>query len=96
MKKILYIMHIDWDWIKQRPHFIAEELNKSFDVKVLYSYSKDRSKLKKNEKNGLSTIPYLRIPFRRNSKLFYILNNFILKLYFNIKIGRASCRERVS
>lgn len=30
-------MHVDWNWIKQRPHFIAEELGKNgFDVDVLF------------------------------------------------------------
>lgn len=34
MKKILYLMHIPWGWVKQRPHFLAEGLSKSFDVCV--------------------------------------------------------------
>ena len=31
-KRILYLMHIPWGWIKQRPHFIAEGLNDRYDV----------------------------------------------------------------
>ena len=27
--KILYLMHLDKGWIKQRPQFIAEELSKT-------------------------------------------------------------------
>lgn len=38
MKKILYLMHLPWDWIKQRPHFLAEELGKFADVTVAYRY----------------------------------------------------------
>jgi len=34
-KKILYVMHVDWNWIKQRPHFIEEHLEDEFDVVVL-------------------------------------------------------------
>lgn len=35
--KILYLMHVDWNWIKQRPHFIAEEFgNKDITIHVLY------------------------------------------------------------
>ena len=26
MKKILYVTNVDWNWIKQRPQFIAENL----------------------------------------------------------------------
>ena len=36
MKKILYLMGIDWYWIKQRPQIIAEMLNKDYDVTVAY------------------------------------------------------------
>ncbi len=38
MKKILYLMHLPWDWIKQRPHFLAEELGRFADVSVVYRY----------------------------------------------------------
>ena len=33
---MLYIMHVPWGWLKQRPHFLAEELARRFDVTVLY------------------------------------------------------------
>lgn len=38
MKKILYLMHLPWDWIKQRPHFLAEELGRYAEVTVVYRY----------------------------------------------------------
>lgn len=34
-KRILYLMHIPWGWIKQRPHFIAEGLSRKYDVTVV-------------------------------------------------------------
>ena len=36
MKKILYLMGIDWYWIKQRPQIIAEMLDRDYDVTVAY------------------------------------------------------------
>ena len=36
MKQILYLMHIPWGWIKQRPHFFAEKLAKDVIVDVKY------------------------------------------------------------
>jgi hypothetical protein len=33
---MIYLMHVPWGWIKQRPHFVAEHLSKYFDVKVCY------------------------------------------------------------
>jgi glycosyltransferase involved in cell wall biosynthesis len=31
-------MHIDWNWIKQRPHFIAEELEQISNIQVIILY----------------------------------------------------------
>lgn len=36
MKKILYLMGIDWYWIKQRPQILAIELEKEYSVTVVY------------------------------------------------------------
>lgn len=36
MKKMLYIMPVDWGWIAQRPHFLAWELTKYYDIDVVY------------------------------------------------------------
>lgn len=41
--KLLYIMNVNWDWIAQRPHFIARELEKYFDITVVYPTSLRRN-----------------------------------------------------
>lgn len=88
-KKILYIMHIDWRWIKQRPHFIAEGLSNFYDVKVVHFCSKhylfrnyDISSA--NGKN-LNVIPALRLPLYQN-KTIYPFNKLFLKFYFKFLI----------
>lgn len=69
MKKVLYLMHIDWNWIKQRPHFIAEKLkDKGYDIRVLYPLSRKRKNLTKNEDTNVKLCPYLRIPLRGKFK----------------------------
>lgn len=35
MKKILYLMNVDWNWIKQRPHFLAEQLEQYYNLTVV-------------------------------------------------------------
>lgn len=35
-KKILYLMSVDWGWIAQRPHFLALELEKGYDLKLVF------------------------------------------------------------
>lgn len=34
--KMAYLMHVDWDWIKQRPHFLYEELTRYCSVDLFY------------------------------------------------------------
>lgn len=35
----LYLMHVDWGWAKQRPHFIAEQLASYVSIKVRFPLS---------------------------------------------------------
>ena len=41
MKHILYLMHIPWGWIKQRPHFFAEKLAEDAVVDVSLAQTTD-------------------------------------------------------
>ncbi|WP_088548207.1 hypothetical protein [Paenibacillus aquistagni] len=45
--KMAYLMHVDWDWIKQRPHFLYEELTRHYSVDLFYI-----DKLYGNEASG--------------------------------------------
>lgn len=36
--KILYLMQVDWNWICQRPHFLAQGLGATHQVTVLYPH----------------------------------------------------------
>lgn len=83
-------MHIDWNWIKQRPHFLAEELSKYYEVTVIYTYGYNRKLIK--VKNGSGKIrrilPLFRVPTRfRNSLVGSKLNNFIIYLQFK-RLGK--------
>lgn len=81
MKKILYIMHVDWAWIKQRPHFIAEGLSKNFQIKVIHFRSKHYLFKKTEFKGELSISSAFRLPYYEN-KIIYNLNKIYLKFYF--------------
>lgn len=35
-EKVAYLMHVSWDWIKQRPHFLYEELTRHYKVDLFY------------------------------------------------------------
>jgi teichuronic acid biosynthesis glycosyltransferase TuaH len=62
--RILYLSHIDWRWIKQRPQFIAEQLAESFDVLVADRRLWRRDQLVR-EPSPLIPHPIWRLPFRR-------------------------------
>lgn len=77
-------MHVDWNWIKQRPHFLAEGL--SLDNNITVAYIKN-----KNEKNNvfnktnLSVVPLRLLPFSR-FKIIFFINKFIKFFYFWILV----------
>lgn len=73
-RRILYIMHVDWDWAKQRPHFLAEHLAAHHDVLVLYPYARVRKNLVKNDRTSVRLFPFFPIaPVGR----FLSVRNFI-------------------
>lgn len=76
-KRILYLSHVSWNWIKQRPQFLAEELSKYY--KVTYVQSKVYNKeLISNE----TTVPIkklFRLPFVRFN-VIRLLNSLFYKL----------------
>jgi teichuronic acid biosynthesis glycosyltransferase TuaH len=85
-KKMLYIMHIDWNWIKQRPQFLAEGLSKYYDVTVAYQRSYRTHGFTKNEKSELNTFRFLAIPFKSRIKMLFMLNSYFVKLQIKLML----------
>lgn len=84
-------MHVDWRWIKQRPHFIAEGLSDFYDVTVVHFCSKrylfgSSDALTANEKN-LNILPAYRLPLYQN-KVVYALNKAYMQIYFRFLIEK--------
>ena len=84
-------MHVDWHWIKQRPHFIAELLPQKFDVTVCTAMTYRKSQLVKNtnetdiELRQLFILPLAR--FNLISKINSILIKFqLIRLIANVDI----------
>ncbi|WP_424355164.1 hypothetical protein [Methanobacterium sp. MBAC-LM] len=89
-KKILYIMHVDWNWIKQRPHFIAEGLSDFYDVTVVHFCSKRylfRNSDDLSDEKNFKLLPAFRLPFYQN-KTIYALNKTYIKIYFKLLIEK--------
>ena len=91
-KKILYLMHVDWEWTKQRPQFIAEGLSKFYEMYIFFPvsyFTKFKRLIKINRKYSnlfINPIPYL--PLYTRLRSIYNLNKFIWKLYFKYVIKK--------
>ena len=90
-KKILYLMHIDWNWIKQRPQYIAQELARTYQVSVLYKYRYQRNIMQDGKisfcEDKLEVRPIYRIPIIERWGFGKKINKGIIKraIYKKIK-----------
>lgn len=48
MSRVLYFMQVPWDWIKQRPHFLAEGLASRHQITIVHNKPYTSFKLVKN------------------------------------------------
>lgn len=93
MKNIVYVMQVDWNWIKQRPHFIAEHLSKNHDITVMYQHRYGRTGYQKRDTNGLHIKPIYVIP---RGDRYPVLRNINLKIKEftirrQVKTSHANC-----
>ena len=78
--RIMFIMNVDWNWAKQRPHFIAQHLSLSQEVIVLYPFAWRRAHLVKNKCDGVKPFPFFRIPLGGRFSFVRKLNVFLLRI----------------
>ena len=79
-------MHVPWGWIKQRPHFIAEELLNDFNVDVYIPKFYKTPKLIKNC-SSISITTLFQFPLARLKIVKYIntkIAQYILKYQYRI------------
>jgi hypothetical protein len=84
-KKILYLMHIPWAWIKQRPHFFAEALSQDFYIKIVCKHplkvKKDALLTKKpgsEEIKEFVQLPFEKFPIVRQIPFLQIINKLLI------------------
>jgi len=82
-------MHVDWRWIKQRPHFLAEGLSQYYKIDVWHerTYGYGKNQLVDNSDQllpNLSIHCIKRLPFSRFKIIYFfnILINKIVLMYF--------------
>ncbi len=82
-ERMLYMCHVDWNWIKQRPHFLAEHLAEEFDLRVLYAYqNRNRAGLQKRKNETLTPHPLYRLPMAGRVPAVGAVADVLLKWQF--------------
>jgi len=88
-KRMLYICHVDWNWIKQRPHFLAERLADQFDIRVLYAYqNRHRDTLQKRAGEQITPYPLYRLPMAGRIPTIGAIADKLLKWQFVRHLNR--------
>jgi teichuronic acid biosynthesis glycosyltransferase TuaH len=83
--RILYLMPGDWDWAKQRPHYLAEELALHHDVDVVYPIVRNRRALAGNPRpKRLTFHRYMHLPFRFRMPFIYALDRGFVQLQMRL------------
>ena len=88
MKVITYFMNVDWNWIKQRPHFIAERISKLSQLNIVYQYRYGRHNLQKRDSSELKLMPIYVIPKFSGIKYLKEINNNILSIVGKILVKK--------
>lgn len=74
-------MHVDWNWIKQRPQFIADGLSKKYKVEVFYKYAFNRKGYQNQSiSKNIHLNPVISLPTRFDKyKIVRKINDYIFK-----------------
>jgi len=77
---MLYLIHVPWKWVKQRPHFLAEYLSNYYDIDVYFKKQYQKRGLVKNQPPGDLRIHELfKLPFERFSSIILKVNFYIVR-----------------
>lgn len=79
MKKVLYLLHIGWDWIFQRPQIFALHLDKDYECTVLYPKSMIMRTAVKQSVRPRFEKPAYKIPGENQLKFIKKINDIITR-----------------
>lgn len=84
-------MHIGWNWIKQRPHYIAEGLSDRYDVTVIsdYNYHGKSKEYKSNDSANLHIHNFYKLPGLDHFITLSHINDYIRKRYYHFYLRKV-------
>ncbi len=77
-KRMLYLLNVNWDWIKQRPQYLAEALAEFYSVDAYEKFAYRRGRLIKNQVDSVHLRKLFRLPGER-FLLIHKMNNLLYK-----------------
>ena len=90
MKKIIYLMNVDWKWIKQRPHFLVERLSEKYDLIAAYQHRYHRKGLQKRYDKQIKLFPLYVVPVVDRISSLKWINKKILTSEMNYLIRKIN------
>ena len=87
--RVLYLMHVDWHWVRQRPHALAEELDRRPEMSVLVAYLPNwrRTRLGHNP-SPVRRLPIPQLPFGGRLSPVDRINRWLARRFLAV-LGRA-------
>ncbi len=79
--ELLYLMNVDWTWIRQRPHILARALGELYDVKVLYPSYLTRPWRMQRTPKAKKSVAIPQLPFHEGNGLLNRIQSRITKQY---------------
>lgn len=86
-KCMLYLLNVNWDWIKQRPQYLAEALAEFYCIDVYEKFAFNKSCLTRNSLNSVHLRSFFRFPLERCS-LIHRINDAMYKIQLKSIIGK--------
>lgn len=88
MKRIVYFCPVDWRWIKQRPQFLAEGLQKYGNVTAIYPWKNRRKDLQNKAPSTVKLQPYFTLPsLGGRVPLMDRVNRLLSRVQISLMIG---------
>jgi len=78
-------MHVDWDWIYQRPQILGKKLEEKYDIKVIFNRAiRNRRGLQKKSIKPSWYSSFINLPKYQQNKFIGFMNNVLQKIYYSL------------
>ena len=79
MKKMLYLINVNWNWIKQRPQYLAEEMAEYLEVDVYEKKAYKKGNLIINSAEKVKLHELFKLPMQSKFNIIDKINSFLLR-----------------